>query len=83
MKSPSPNLKRDPKEPGDTEHSAGTGSRQSAEFVPRIHTEIAGVHFQNPVLTASGTFGYGQEFAQLIDLNCLGGIVVKGGPVVR
>jgi dihydroorotate dehydrogenase (NAD+) catalytic subunit len=47
-------------------------------FVPRIDTTIAGVHFQNPVLTASGTFGYGQEFAHLIDLNQLGGIVVKG-----
>jgi dihydroorotate dehydrogenase (NAD+) catalytic subunit len=43
-----------------------------------MDTEIAGVHFQNPVLTASGTFGYGKEFAHLIDLNQLGGIVVKG-----
>lgn len=34
--------------------------------------------FQNPVWTASGTFGYGREFAQLIDLNQLGAIVVKG-----
>ncbi len=47
-------------------------------FEPRTDTTIAGVHFQNPVLTASGTFGYGQEFAHLIDLNKLGGIVVKG-----
>lgn len=47
-------------------------------FAPRIDTEIAGIHFQNPVLTASGTFGYGQEFAHLIDLNQLGGICVKG-----
>jgi dihydroorotate dehydrogenase (NAD+) catalytic subunit len=47
-------------------------------FVPRLETTVAGVHFQNPVLTASGTFGYGQEFAHLIDLNQLGGIVVKG-----
>lgn len=47
-------------------------------FVPRIDTTVAGVHFQNPVLTASGTFGYGKEFAHLIDLNQLGGIVVKG-----
>jgi dihydroorotate dehydrogenase (NAD+) catalytic subunit len=47
-------------------------------FVPRVDTTIAGVHFQNPVLTASGTFGYGQEFAHLLDLNQLGGIVVKG-----
>ncbi|HUU13114.1 MAG TPA: dihydroorotate dehydrogenase [Terriglobia bacterium] len=47
-------------------------------FEPRIDTTIAGIHFQNPVLTASGTFGYAQEFAHLIDLNKLGGIVVKG-----
>src|SRR5579863_4952309 len=48
------------------------------QFVPRIDTEVAGIHFQNPVLTASGTFGYGQEFAHIIDLNQLGGIAVKG-----
>ncbi|MGH9328256.1 MAG: dihydroorotate dehydrogenase [Terriglobia bacterium] len=55
-------------------------SAQSAEeaFTSRIDTTISGIHFQNPVLTASGTFGYGQEFAGLIDLNKLGGIVVKG-----
>jgi dihydroorotate dehydrogenase (NAD+) catalytic subunit len=43
-----------------------------------MDTTIAGIHFQNPVLTASGTFGYGQEFSHLIDLNRLGGICVKG-----
>ncbi|HXH50171.1 MAG TPA: dihydroorotate dehydrogenase [Terriglobia bacterium] len=48
------------------------------QFSPRIDVDIAGIHFENPVLTASGTFGYGQEFAQLIDLNQLGGICVKG-----
>jgi dihydroorotate dehydrogenase (NAD+) catalytic subunit len=48
------------------------------EFTPRIDVEIAGIHFQNPVMTASGTFGYGQEFAHLIDLNRLGAIIVKG-----
>src|SRR5713101_6223687 len=53
-------------------------SAPSAEFVPRIDTELAGVRFENPALTASGTFGYGKEFAHLIDLNQLGGIVVKG-----
>jgi dihydroorotate dehydrogenase (NAD+) catalytic subunit len=47
-------------------------------FAPRIETEIAGIRFQNPVMTASGTFGYGQEFAHLMDLNQLGAIVVKG-----
>jgi len=58
-----------------SEESAKSGD---SGFSPRIDTEIAGVHFENPVLTASGTFGYGQEFAHLIDLNALGGIVVKG-----
>ncbi|HEV2245798.1 MAG TPA: dihydroorotate dehydrogenase [Terriglobia bacterium] len=48
------------------------------EFSPRIDVDIAGIHFENPVLTASGTFGYGQEFAHLIDLDQLGGICVKG-----
>jgi len=33
---------------------------------------------QNPVMTASGTFGYGEEFAPLVDLNSLGGMIVKG-----
>jgi dihydroorotate dehydrogenase (NAD+) catalytic subunit len=47
-------------------------------FEPNLETTIAGICFQNPVLTASGTFGYGQEFHSLIDLNQLGGIVVKG-----
>jgi dihydroorotate dehydrogenase (NAD+) catalytic subunit len=43
-----------------------------------LSTEVAGVRLKNPVITASGTFGYGEEFTQLIDLNQLGGIVVKG-----
>jgi len=45
---------------------------------PRMAVDIAGVRFKNPVLTASGTFGYGLEFANLMDLNSIGGIVVKG-----
>ena len=49
-----------------------------AEFVPDIETVIAGVRFQNPVWTASGTFGYGKEFAELLDLNQLGAICTKG-----
>lgn len=52
--------------------------QRTTDFLPKIDTTIAGIHFQNPVLTASGTFGYGQEFAHLIDLNKLGGICVKG-----
>ena len=45
---------------------------------PRLAVEIAGVRFKNPVLTASGTYGYGLEFSPFMDLNSIGGIVVKG-----
>lgn len=40
--------------------------------------KIGGLILKNPVLTASGTFGYGEEFADFIDLNRLGGFIVKG-----
>lgn len=43
-----------------------------------LSVDIAGIRLKNPVLTASGTFGYGEEFADLIDLNRLGGFIVKG-----
>lgn len=39
---------------------------------------IAGVTFKNPILTASGTFGAGEEYSQFVDLNRLGGVVTKG-----
>ncbi|MEY8332399.1 dihydroorotate dehydrogenase [Lachnospiraceae bacterium 47-T17] len=39
---------------------------------------LAGVSLKNPILTASGTFGSGQEYAQFVDLNRLGGVVTKG-----
>lgn len=39
---------------------------------------IAGVNFKNPVMTASGTFGSGREYAEFVDLNRLGAVVVKG-----
>jgi dihydroorotate dehydrogenase (NAD+) catalytic subunit len=54
------------------------GQPAGQKFSPKMDVTLAGVHFQNPVLTASGTFGYGQEFSHLIDLNRLGGICVKG-----
>lgn len=41
-------------------------------------TEICGVRFKNPLIMASGTFGYGLEYSELIDLNKIGGISVKG-----
>lgn len=44
----------------------------------RLTTNIAGIEFRNPVLTASGTFGYGPEYADFVDFSKLGGIIVKG-----
>jgi dihydroorotate dehydrogenase (NAD+) catalytic subunit len=39
---------------------------------------VGDLHFKNPVLTASGTFGYGPEFEDFVDISRLGGIIVKG-----
>lgn len=44
---------------------------------PDLSVEVAGIRMQNPVMTASGTFGYGKEFAPYLNLNLLGAIVVK------
>lgn len=43
-----------------------------------LTVDIGQLHLQNPVLTASGTFGYGEEFADFVDLERLGGFIVKG-----
>jgi dihydroorotate dehydrogenase (NAD+) catalytic subunit len=43
-----------------------------------LAVETGGIKFRNPVLTASGTFGYGREFEGLTDLRALGGLVTKG-----
>ena len=43
-----------------------------------LNVRINDLHLKNPVMTASGTFGYGLEFADFIDLNRLGGFIVKG-----
>jgi len=45
---------------------------------PDLRVEIAGIKFSNPVMGASGTFGYGEEYIKYLDLNRIGGIVVKG-----
>ncbi len=44
----------------------------------RLATTLCGISLTNPVLAASGTFAYGIEFAEIVDLNLIGGIVVKG-----
>src|SRR5215470_7808515 len=52
--------------------------RNSTTHDPRLAVDIAGIRFNNPVIGASGTFGYGLEFAGLIDLDRLGGFSTKG-----
>src|SRR5579864_8072485 len=44
----------------------------------RLRITLCGVELQNPVIAASGTYGYGVEFESVADLNSIGGIVVKG-----
>ncbi len=45
---------------------------------PQLQVKIGDLKLKNPVITASGTFGYGLEFSSILDLSRLGGIVVKG-----
>lgn len=45
---------------------------------PDMKTSIGSLELKNPVMTASGTFGYGEEYDSLVDLNRLGAIIVKG-----
>ncbi|OGP60854.1 MAG: dihydroorotate dehydrogenase B catalytic subunit [Deltaproteobacteria bacterium RBG_13_49_15] len=48
------------------------------EKQPKLQTDIGTIRLKNPVMTASGTFGYGREYSELIDLSRLGAIIVKG-----
>ena len=48
------------------------------EQTPDLRTDIGKIVLKNPVMTASGTFGYAREFERMVDLNRLGAIIVKG-----
>lgn len=50
----------------------------AASTRPSLATHCGGIDFRNPVMTASGTFGYGREFEELVPLSALGGLVTKG-----
>src|SRR5476651_1095468 len=45
---------------------------------PDMTVNLAGIPLRNPVMTASGTFGYGEEFAEYVDLESIGAFVTKG-----
>ena len=44
----------------------------------RLSVDLCGIELDNPVIPASGTFGYGYEFAEIYDINCLGTFSFKG-----
>ncbi|MEJ2202444.1 MAG: dihydroorotate dehydrogenase, partial [Desulfuromonadaceae bacterium] len=50
----------------------------NASVRPNLAVDIAGIKLKNPVMPASGTFGYGEEYAPFVDLERLGAIVTKG-----
>ena len=54
-------------------------SQQPAEpWKPNLQVDIGGLTLRNPVMPASGTFGYGEEYAELVELGKIGAIVTKG-----
>ncbi len=59
-------------------NNSSPGETAQPDSKELLATEIAGIRFNNPVLTASGTCGYGLDMIELIDLNRLGGICTKG-----
>ena len=46
--------------------------------MPRMAVEIGGLTIKNPVMTASGTFGYGEEYSLNVDISHIGAVIVKG-----
>src|SRR5512139_3831006 len=78
-------MEKSSRAPSPSSRVPGAASREEngASHKPQTATgvnlavEFAGIRMQNPVVTASGTFGYAKEFEPYLDLNRLGGIVVK------
>src|SRR5438874_9421706 len=52
--------------------------KSTEAHLPDLSVEFCGIRFKNPVIAASGTFGYGIEFEDIVTLEKLGGFVVKG-----
>ena len=58
--------------------STASSPNASARGGPDLSISFCGIHFKNPVIAASGTFGYGVEFEDIVALDKLGGFVIKG-----
>lgn len=52
--------------------------KKQKAFMPSLEVSLGPLKLKNPVITASGTFGYGEEYSKYFDLNKIGGITVKG-----
>jgi len=73
---------------GETSEHCGVIHKSAEQFknkllldlnaMSRLATRLCGIELANPILAASGTYGYGIEFESIADLNAIGGIVVKG-----
>lgn len=61
-----------------TQVKGGSGAAGHLQVQPDLSVTVAGIKMKNPVMTASGTFGFGREYAGLFDISLLGAIVVKG-----
>lgn len=57
--------------------ASGTQTPISANQTPSLEVDLGPLHLQNPVMVASGPFGFGEEYARYFDLNRLGAVVVK------
>ena len=64
--------------PGDKRATGTRGGKGPEEKAPDLSVTIGDLELRNPVMPASGTFGYGREYARLIDLERIGAIVTKG-----
>lgn len=61
-----------------TDNPVSTGSRPAPLADPRLEVELCGVKLKNPVIPASGCFGYGYEMTRFYDINILGSLSFKG-----
>jgi len=55
-----------------------SATKSNQQVRPNLAVEVAGLRMKNPIMPASGTFGYGEEYAPYLNLNGLGAIVTKG-----
>src|SRR5476649_738779 len=62
----------------DSTTPAGANDAARGRLALDMSVNVAGIHLKNPILAASGTFGYGIEFEDIVSLEKLGGFVAKG-----